>query len=221
MAIDTTSPRTRRVILIGALGATAAAAASALGRSGSVLAADNDAVLVGNTYSATAPTEIDATGTDALVGTSDLGFGVHGSSDQYIGVFGESTSWVGAFGESATNIGVFGRTEATDKPATVGFSGGQSTGVFGYSSDGSDELPAARAKTGVLGIANEDAKAVGVRGESTTGRGGTFKGKLAQLNLAPSTAATHPASGSAGDLFVDSTKRLWFCKGATTWVRLA
>jgi len=35
------------------------------------------------------------------------------------------------------------------------------------------------------------------------------------------TGATHPAAGKAGDLYVDKTARLWFCKagGATaTWV---
>ena len=47
-----------------------------------------------------------------------------------------------------------------------------------------------------------------------------FVGKKAQVNLQPSAAATHPASGQAGDLFVDKNHRLWFCKGAT-WKQLA
>jgi hypothetical protein len=36
----------------------------------------------------------------------------------------------------------------------------------------------------------------------------------------PSTAATHPTSGSRGDLFVDASGRLWYNRGGTAWVRL-
>jgi hypothetical protein len=39
--------------------------------------------------------------------------------------------------------------------------------------------------------------------------------------LIPTTTATHPASGLAGDLYVDNAKRLWFCKGGNTWVQVA
>jgi hypothetical protein len=73
--------------------------------------------------------------------------------------------------------------------------------------------PALRARTAGTGP--------GVQGESVNGRGGLFTGKVAQVRLLPSTAATHPASGLAGDLFVDASARLWFCKGGTTWKQLA
>lgn len=53
------------------------------------------------------------------------------------------------------------------------------------------------------------------------GRGGKFSGGASSVTLVPSTGATHPPSGAPGDLYVDSTKRLWFCKGATTWKQLA
>ena len=62
---------------------------------------------------------------------------------------------------------------------------------------------------------------VGVRGESSSGRGGVFIGTAAQVRLSPSSASSHPVSGSKGDLFVDTSGRLWFCKGATTWHQLA
>jgi hypothetical protein len=42
-----------------------------------------------------------------------------------------------------------------------------------------------------------------------------FSGKLAQVRLLPSGAASHPSSGALGDLFLDKVKRLWFCKGGT------
>jgi len=62
-----------------------------------------------------------------------------------------------------------------------------------------------------------------VQAASTTGRGGSFSGKPAQIQLIPGTAASHPKSGKAGDLYVDKTARLWFCKTAgnpATWVQV-
>jgi hypothetical protein len=82
--------------------------------------------------------------------------------------------------------------------------------------------PASPAKTGVYGYADSDAGSVGVRAGSPTGRGALFSGKLAQLRLSPTRLrATHPSSGATGDFFVDTSGRLWFCKGGTRWVQLA
>jgi hypothetical protein len=64
-------------------------------------------------------------------------------------------------------------------------------------------------------------KGAGVSGASTGGVGGKFTGKTAQVQLVPTTASTHPASGSAGQLYVDRAKRLWYCKGGTSWKQLA
>jgi len=74
------------------------------------------------------------------------------------------------------------------------------------------------AGNGLSGVAGGTGS--GVYGESREGRGGLFVGLKAQIRLRPSTAATHPSSGQAGDLFVDATKRLWFCKGGSTWALL-
>ena len=57
----------------------------------------------------------------------------------------------------------------------------------------------------------------------TRGRGGSFSGKAAQIQLIAGTGATHLTSGKTGDLYVDKTARLWFCKaGGTTatWVKI-
>jgi hypothetical protein len=54
---------------------------------------------------------------------------------------------------------------------------------------------------------------------SAAGRGATLSGGAAAVNLVPATGL-HPSSGLAGDLFVDSNKDLWLCKGTTTWVQL-
>ena len=43
-----------------------------------------------------------------------------------------------------------------------------------------------------------------------------FTSPVAQLRLVPASASTHHSSGVAGDLFVDSGNRLWFCQGAST-----
>jgi hypothetical protein len=54
---------------------------------------------------------------------------------------------------------------------------------------------------------------------SAAGRGAMLSGGAAAVNLVPA-AGLHPSSGLAGDLFVDSNKDLWLCKGTTTWVLL-
>ncbi len=61
----------------------------------------------------------------------------------------------------------------------------------------------------------------GVEGRGRNGRGGKFSGTKAQINLVPGTAASHPASGSTGDLYVDANQRLWFCRGGVSWVQVA
>jgi hypothetical protein len=49
---------------------------------------------------------------------------------------------------------------------------------------------------------------VGVGG--ALGRGARLSGGAAAAQMLPSTAATHPSTGKAGDFFVDSAVRLWF-----------
>lgn len=41
------------------------------------------------------------------------------------------------------------------------------------------------------------------------------------MKLQPGSPATHPTTGQAGDLYVDKSIRLWFCKGGTAWKQLA
>lgn len=69
---------------------------------------------------------------------------------------------------------------------------------------------------------NATATAAAVTGRAgARGRGGSFGGGAAAVTLLPSAAATHPTTGRAGDLTVDSSNRLWFCKGGTAWSQLA
>jgi len=87
-------------------------------------------------------------------------------------------------------------------------------GVVGYASATSGRTPA------VLGTIGSPA-GVAVQGNGGPGRGGLFSGRTAQVRLSPAATAMHPHTGQAGDLFVDKSHRLWFCKGGTTWKQIA
>jgi hypothetical protein len=218
---ESNARRSRRSMLAALVGGTVAAAAASLGRPQAVSAQANPVVL-GGYNTATTITQITNTAAGVyafkVVGTGS-GRGIEGHSDSEIGVAGYSSSGTGAFGTSETGVGVYGSSDSTTKPAMTGWSFGNTTGVVGYA--GPNAFPAFQPKTGVYGYADKDATSAGVRGSSPAGRGGIFKGGAAALRLAPSTAATHPASGQKGDLFVDSHGRLWFCKGSTSWKQLA
>jgi hypothetical protein len=231
MAIDTTTPTSRRALIVGLAGGLAATVAGGMGRSPVARAADPNDVVLGASNSATSVTSITNT-TDGdftfacyasglgigVYGTSPSGLGVRGNSASGYGLYGESSSGTAVWGGSSSGTGVRGVSSSSTLPAVVGRSG-FNTGVQGYS--GSNSVPAGRAKTGVHGHADEDTASVGVRGTSLAGRGGVFRGATAPLRLVASPSATHPASGQRGDLFVDASGRLWFCKGGTTWKLLA
>jgi hypothetical protein len=221
MAIDTSTPRSRRALMAGLAGGLAAAVAGGLGRAQPASAHDADDVRLGRHNSATSTTSITNTAANdiAFRGTAE-GFGVWGHSPLGTGVYGSSHSGYGVGGSSYA-AGVFGISFGTTEGAAgvIGRSSGDRTGVFGSSGTGS--LLGGPAKTGVYGYAAKDASAKGVWGKSTSGRGGVFTGKVAQVRLTPSSAISHPTSGAKGDLFVDTSGRLWFCKGGATWVQLA
>ena len=61
----------------------------------------------------------------------------------------------------------------------------------------------------------------GVEASSAAGVGARFAGKIAQMQLVPSPDAEHPAVGIAGQLFVDASNRLWFCRGDADWQQMA
>jgi hypothetical protein len=231
MAIDTTSPRTRRAILMGALGGVVASVAAAVGRASPASATDGNQVLVGHSYTSTTATEIDATGVNAIIGISDSQTGIGGGSTSGTGVSASSSTGTALLASStlgnailATSGGTgYALSASSDKASAIsalnhsaahaaifGESLGGSPGVYGTSGPGGAPSP----KTGVFGFANQDATAVGIKGQSPKGRGGVFSGGKAQVRLVPSSASTHPNSGAKGDLFVDNSGRLWFYNGA-------
>jgi hypothetical protein len=111
-----------------------------------------------------------------------------------------------------------------DFNAVFARSGGGGSAVYGEQGNRHSHTHGVYGKSegsgnGVLGVA---ASGAGVSGTSDTGRGRLFQsGSKAQVRLIPSTAASHPASGQAGDLFLDTSRRLWLCKGASTWAHIA
>ena len=54
-------------------------------------------------------------------------------------------------------------------------------------------------------------KGIGVSADGGSGRGAVASGQSAQVRLIPSKLKTHPRAGLVGDLFVDSSARLWLC----------
>ena len=116
-------------------------------------------------------------------GDSGVGHGVSGSTDSGIGVAGSSNSGLGVSGGSGTGVGVRGTSFASNQPAVVGQSHGQSTGLLGYSSTGA--TPAAPAKTGVYGYAVQDTTSRGVWGRANAGRGGLRAGRRRQRRVRP------------------------------------
>lgn len=195
---ETKSP-SRRALLAGALGGLGAWAASAIGGASHARAADGEAVVVGGEYTSTTVTKISnlTNSNVVLEGVSSTGTGVAGNSSSFYGIQGNSisgpgiggfsSSHIGVYGASGSHIGIWGFSEATDKPASLGWSFGNRTGVQGYSGT-AGSAPASKPKTGVYGSASQDATSKGVwgkssgghglHGESSTGWAGYFDGRV-------------------------------------------
>jgi hypothetical protein len=179
-------------------------------------------------------------------GETASGRGVEGRATEGTGVRGSSTSGPGVSGDSVRNAGVIASSRdkagvdavsershaivgSTNGYATAGVFGQTNSpngaGIRGYAWDGPNFANAYG--TGVIGTAgsHDTPPAVrsntGVMGVGEGGRGGVFIGDDAQVQLVAATAATHPTFGLRGDLFVDKSGRLWFCKGGGTWKQLA
>jgi hypothetical protein len=191
MAIDTARPMSRRALVGGTLGAIGAAIVTALARPLHA-SATSDAIAYTNDENNNVV--LSASSLSNGPGTGQ-GIGVNGHSDASVGVHGTSGTNVGVRGDSQSSYGVWAESQTFHALAAFSDPG---IGVWGQSGSNA-----------------------GVRGESISGRGGVFKGKPAQVRLLPSSRTTHPASGLKGDLFVDASGRIWFCKGGSTWRQLA
>jgi hypothetical protein len=183
-----TKSSSRRALLAGALGGIGAWAASAVGRA-SPVHAEGEVIHVGDEWTtATSKTKIAnlANSATVLEVESNSGVGLLSNCASSIGIQSASGSNIGVLAASGSHIGLYAYSNATDNPASVGWSVGNSTGVQGYS--GTASLPAPRPKTGVYGYANQDIYStgtyglsplgVGVRGKTTSGYAGYFEGRV-------------------------------------------
>lgn len=78
MAIDTTTPRSRRALLAAAIGGLAAAAAGSLGRAAPVHAANNDFLVIGANNTATQGTSLSNNAGDGGITFNAVGAGATG-----------------------------------------------------------------------------------------------------------------------------------------------
>lgn len=133
------------------------------------------------------------------------GYGVSGSTNSQApqaGVWGHNYgSGYGVRGDSVTGEGVFGLGK---------------NGVHGQSTSAAD--------SGVWG--ENTGSGAGLGGSSVGGYGGDLNGGRAPLRLRPSGSPGSPTTGShaRGELFVDSTGSLFYCKAdgvPGTWIQLA
>jgi hypothetical protein len=136
------------------------------------------------------------------------GWGVYGAVPNGVGVVGASTSGTsgaGVLASGAIGVDAFGKTAVIANGSAVGLQAQAPTAVRA-------------AGTGKAGVG------VSASGSGAGGRGGVFAGPAAQVRLSPGPLATHPRSGSRGDLYADAKGRLWFCKtgGSTaSWHQIA
>jgi hypothetical protein len=150
-------PRSRRAILATALAGSAAAVMATLGEPSEVRAGTDGDVVLGAANPASATTSIS-------LFTNSPTFHVDGLIA--VEAIGEM-----AINAIASQIAVNGISDGAVAPAIVGWGRGNAIGVLGWSTNGSEASPSTPTKTGVIGIATQDASALGVYGRSAAGQG--------------------------------------------------
>jgi len=151
------------------------------------------------------------------------GWGVYGSCESGIGVNAVGGSGVGVGASGAIGLSAEGTTTAVDARGGAlgmhvsGKTAVQAIGVtVGVSASGPIAVRAAGSVNNSVGIRGS--------GDQSGGRGGVFSGTAAQAQLIPGALASHPRSGSRGDLYADKNGRLWFCKktgNTAVWHQIA
>lgn len=152
----------------------------------------------------------------------DGGTGVRADASGVSSGFGLTASG----GSEGTGVQATGGIGVLASGGSVGVeASGDSAGVFGSSNNGvgvqAIGSTAVFAEGDDVGVEAFGPVAVEANG---TVRGGVFSGSAAQVSLTPGSQSTHPVSGNQGDLYVDSTGALWFCKvggDTATWTQIA
>ena len=155
-------------------------------------------------------------------GPSSIGHGVRAEAEgSGHALYGVKISDVGhcLLAEHNSTTSFYAAVSGVTKGSGPGLHGrgeGSGNGVWGQVTDPTHTQSAVFGTTEGTGAA--------IHGVSSLGRGGVFWGKKAQVRLLASTATTKPLKGLRGDLFVDSSGRLWYCKtgnSLTGWKQLA
>jgi len=141
-----------------------------------------------------------------------------------------------ALGAAAAGVvGAAALVELNPRPAAAASAGPASAAEeSGASEPDAETVPDNSASPSILNASISSASGVvvtrnsgtgpGIKATGVNGRGGIFAGSLAQVQLSPGAKSTHPATGNRGDLYADSTGRLWFCKttgSKATWHQIA
>ncbi len=115
-------------------------------------------------------------------------------------------------------------TSAGSGAAVSGSAKGSGNGVLAASAGTGSAVYASASGTGAAISATSAQTGAGIKAASSKGRGAIFGGKTAaQVQLTPGNSS-HPTSGQMGDLYADSTGRLWYCKksgSSATWKQIA
>jgi hypothetical protein len=221
---------TRRGLLAGIGGLAGAAVAGGLARAEHLLSSPRDGrpMAVGANYDdVRAETSFQAASPDTTV----LSFHSEGAGavrhSVEVGPDGIRAERHGHW--SRQSVVIDGTVRATGGGAEAAAAGpmivgeGDSLGVYGLArADGAGIR--GRGAIGVEGVGPTGVRGIGEGGPgiSASGRrGGVLAGDVAQLRLQPAASATHPLIGEAGDLFVDASGRLWFCRGGSDWHQVA
>ena len=224
--MDDTTPRTRRAVIAGAVGGTAALAVAALGHPEVVRAGVDGDVVLGemNTSGTSTIVRVTTPGEYAVQGqasaTTGTSIGVAGSSKSPagVGVYGyieSATGGIGVWAEanSTGGVGVYGvgdtyAVHGAGAATGVFGSTGVGTGVIGWSQNvpmGTEPHPTTPAKTGVYGYAAHDAAAMGVFGQSTSGMGVLGKVTTGTGVRGESASGVDLAAGGSGRLLQKPT----------------
>jgi hypothetical protein len=229
MPMDTRMTMSRRGLLAAMAGIAGAAVARTFSRADHVLATGSDGEVVAggahhedvrsSTTLGTASRDTAAMSFSAVDGDQrrTVSVGPDGFRSERRGHWSHQSVTI----DGTVRATAGGAEAASVGPVIVGE--GDTMGVYGRATA---EGP------GVQGRGSVGVEGIGVTGVSATGeggpgiaangqRGGTFAGNVAQLQLRPSDLATHPPVGDPGDLFVDASHRLWFCRGGSDWSQVA
>jgi hypothetical protein len=159
MAIDTTTPRTRRAVIAGAVGGVLASL-GLLARAPEVRAGTDGDVVLDATNAASGTTEIHGNGADAVLQVANqTGVAVLGGSggvsfpdaiDPSTGVYGISEVGVGVYGASDSGHGIYAANNSASKAAIVA-EGDPGTAIHGHAGPG--PVPASLPSTAILASA--------------------------------------------------------------------